>query len=59
MRSGSHPAHHVSQDIELVDIIVDDGYSAKSSGTTGDQAGAALLTAKGADAIVVASSSIA
>ena len=46
-------AHCVSQDIELVDIIVDDGYSAKSLERPGIKRALALLTAKRADAIVV------
>ena len=46
-------AHCVSQDLDLVDIIVDDGYSAKSLERPGIKRALDLLTAKKADAIVV------
>ena len=47
-------AYCVSQDLELIDIITDDGYSAKSLDRPGLRAALGMLTAGKADAIVVA-----
>jgi DNA invertase Pin-like site-specific DNA recombinase len=46
-------AHCVSQDIDLVDLIVDDGYSSKSLDRPGIKRALAMLDARQADAIVV------
>ena len=46
-------AHCVSQDIELVEIVCDDGYSAKSLDRPGIKRALQMLEAKQADAIVV------
>ena len=46
-------AHCVSQEIELVDLIIDDGYSAKSLERPGVKRVFAMLTAGRADAVVV------
>jgi site-specific DNA recombinase len=46
-------AHCISQDLDLVDLIIDDGYSAKSLERPGMKQALAMLTAKKADAIVV------
>jgi DNA invertase Pin-like site-specific DNA recombinase len=46
-------AHCVSQDLDLVDIVIDDGYSAKSLERPGIKRALDMLTAKKADAIVV------
>ena len=46
-------AHCISQDLDLVDPIIDDGYSAKSLERPGIKQALAMLTAKKADAIVV------
>ncbi len=47
-------AYCVSQDLELIDSITDDGYSAKSLDRPGLRAALGMLTAGKADAIVVA-----
>ena len=46
-------AHCISQELELIDLIIDDGYSAKSLERPGIQRALRLLTAGKADAIVV------
>ena len=46
-------AHCVSQNIKLVDMIMDDGYSAKSLDRPGLRAALGMLTDRKADAIVV------
>jgi site-specific DNA recombinase len=46
-------AHCISQEIDLVDIVIDDGYSAKSLERPGIKRALDMLTAKKADAIVV------
>ena len=46
-------AHCVSQEIELVDIIIDEGYSAKSLERPGITRALAMLEARRVDAIVV------
>ena len=46
-------AHCVSQDIELVEIVCDDGYSAKSLERPGIKRALAMLTEKRVNAIVV------
>src|SRR5262245_37036893 len=46
-------AHCVSQEIKLVDIVTDDGYSAKSLERPGLRAALRMLTDGKADAIVV------
>ena len=46
-------AHCVSQEIELVDIVIDDGYSAKSLERPGVKRVLAMLTAGRADGVVV------
>ena len=46
-------AHCVSQDIELVDIVIDEGFSAKSLERPGIKRALAMLTGNQANAIVV------
>ena len=46
-------AHCVSQDIELVDIVIDDGFSAKSLERPGIKRALAMLASNQANAIVV------
>jgi len=46
-------AHCISQEIDLVDIVIDDGYSAKLLERPGIKRALDMLTAKKADAIVV------
>ena len=46
-------AHCVSQDIELVDIVIDEGFSAKSLERPGIKRALAMLTSNQANAIVV------
>ena len=46
-------AHCVSQEIDLVDIIIDDGYFGEISGATGHQASARHADGQKRDAIVV------
>ena len=46
-------AHCVSQDIELIDIVIDEGFSAKSLERPGIKRALAMLTSNQANAIVV------
>ncbi|MBL9045488.1 MAG: recombinase family protein, partial [Myxococcales bacterium] len=46
-------AHCVSQEIELIDIVIDEGFSAKSLDRPGIKRALAMLTSNQANAIVV------